>query len=154
SPVDRLVGEVSATVGGSLSPVDGGGGGGEPPPEAVSSSQTLPMPTAGSEPKKAFVHWPASVTLFCIQRVSEPKRTVCVPLTVKRWLSSAMRTHCDGGDVPPSLSTWQTLPMPKAGSEPKKAFVHWPVLVTLFCTQRVSEPKRTVCVPLTVKFWF
>ena len=41
---------------------------------------------------------------------------------------------------------------PGAGSEPKKVFVHGAVPETVFCTQWVPEPKRTVLVTPTVKF--
>jgi len=43
---------------------------------ALATSHSLLSPTAGSDPKKAFVHLPAPRTVFVTHFVPEPKRTV------------------------------------------------------------------------------
>src|SRR5262245_50876194 len=76
-------------------------------------------------------------------------RSVVTPAALSGISLESTKTDRSGG-----ATTSQGLPTPRAGSLPKKATLQVPVPASVLVTQRVSTPKRTVCVPVVVKVWF
>jgi hypothetical protein len=105
---------------------------------ALETLHSFVVPRAGSLPKKALVHWPLPVTVFVIHEALMPKRTVCVPLTLKGWFSTAMRVHASL--LVSTLASSHFFVTPGSGSLPKNALVHGPLPLTERVIHDVPAP--------------
>lgn len=156
---------VAAGAGAGLGEATGAGAG-DAVPELVATWHCLATPGAGSLPKvEDWQRWlPESDR--SIQLEFAPKRTRWVPETLKFCHSSAIRLQpvvvagagaaatgagAGAGAGAELVRTSHCLAVMGAGSPPKVEAWQATVPLSVRVAQRVPAPKRTVCVPVTVK---